>query len=107
MRYSLSSCRNATGLSATTSPPGSSLDRRISTTAPFLCELSIGCNTGVVIEEVVVDCPHCGEHVALDVDTTAGPEQSYFEDCPVCCRPMEVFVRSRPGEVLSISVSAD
>jgi hypothetical protein len=60
-----------------------------------------------VIEEIVVDCPCCGEHVALDVDTTAGPEQSYFEDCPVCCRPMEVFVRSRPGEVLSISVSAD
>ena len=60
-----------------------------------------------MIEEVVVDCPSCGEHVALDVDTTAGPEQSYFEDCPVCCRPMEVFVRSRPGEVLSISVSAD
>ena len=60
-----------------------------------------------MIEEIIVDCPHCGEHVALDVDTTAGPEQSYFEDCPVCCRPMEVFVRSRPGEILSISVSAD
>ena len=27
----------------------------------------------------------------------AGAEQSYFEDCPVCCRPMEIFVRSRPG----------
>jgi hypothetical protein len=60
-----------------------------------------------VPEEIVVACPHCGEHVALDVDTTAGPEQSYFEDCPVRCRPMEVFVRSRPGEVLSISVSVD
>jgi hypothetical protein len=24
----------------------------------------------------------------------------------VCCRPMEVFVRCRPGEILSISVSA-
>lgn len=65
------------------------------------------CDTDTVIEEIIVDCPSCGEHVALDVDTTAGPEQSYFEDCPVCCRPMEVFVRSRPGEVLSISVSAD
>jgi hypothetical protein len=55
-----------------------------------------------MLEEIIVDCPSCGEHVALDVDTTAGPEQSYFEDCPV-----EVFVRSRPGEILSISVSAD
>jgi hypothetical protein len=40
------------------------------------------------------------------VDTSV-PEQSYFEDCPVCCRAMEVYVQSRPGQVLSISVSAD
>ena len=60
-----------------------------------------------MIEEIIVQCPACGEPVALDVDTTAGEEQSYFEDCAVCCRPMEVFVRCRPGEVLGISVSAD
>jgi hypothetical protein len=60
-----------------------------------------------VVEEVVVDCPSCGEPFALGVDTTAGEEQSYFEDCPVCCRPLEVFVRCRPGEVLSTSVSAE
>jgi hypothetical protein len=60
-----------------------------------------------VIEEIVVDCPHCGEPAAFDVDTTAGVEQSYYEDCPVCCKPMEMFVRCRPGEVLSISVSSD
>ena len=60
-----------------------------------------------MLQDIVVECPHCGEPYALGVDTTAGEEQSYFEDCPVCCRPMEIFVRSRPGEVLSISVSAD
>jgi hypothetical protein len=60
-----------------------------------------------VIEEIVVYCPSCGEPFALDVDTTGGGEQSYFEDCPVCCRPAEVFVKCRPGEILSISVSAD
>jgi cysteine-rich CPXCG protein len=60
-----------------------------------------------MVEEVVVDCAFCGEPFALGVDTTGGEEQSYFEDCPVCCRPMEIFVRSRPGEVLSISVTAD
>ena len=51
--------------------------------------------------------PSCGEAFVLDVDTTGGGEQSYFEDCPVCCRAAEVFVRCRPGEILSISVSAD
>ena len=60
-----------------------------------------------MIEETIVDCPHCGEAMALDVDTTAGAEQSYYEDCAVCCKPMEVFVRCQPGEVLSISVTAD
>jgi hypothetical protein len=60
-----------------------------------------------LIEEVIVDCPSCGEPAALDVDTTAGAEQSYIEDCPVCCRAMEVFVQCRAGEVLSISVTAE
>jgi len=60
-----------------------------------------------MIEEVIVDCPGCGEPAALNVDTTAGEEQSYFEDCPVCCKPMEVFVRCRPGEIVSLSVTND
>jgi hypothetical protein len=63
-------------------------------------------SVGGMLEEAIVDCPYCGEPAALDVDTSVA-EQSYFEDCPVCCKPMEVFVRSRPGEILSISVSAD
>lgn len=54
-----------------------------------------------------MDCPACGEPAALEIDTTAGEEQSYFEDCSVCCRPMEVFVRCEPGRVLSISVTID
>jgi hypothetical protein len=60
-----------------------------------------------MIEETVVDCPHCGEPIALSVDTTAGNEQSYVEDCAVCCRAMEVFVRCRPGEIVSVSLSAE
>ena len=59
-----------------------------------------------MIEEVFVDCPACGESMALEVDTTAGEEQEYVEDCPVCCRPMEVYVRCEPGTVHSVSVSA-
>jgi hypothetical protein len=57
-------------------------------------------------EEVFVDCPTCGETVALEVDMFAGDEQEYVEDCPVCCRPMDVFVRCANGEVESVSVSA-
>lgn len=59
-----------------------------------------------MIEEEVVNCPSCGEAVALAIDTSAGEEQEYTEDCAVCCRPMDVFVRCRPGELLSVSISA-
>jgi hypothetical protein len=45
--------------------------------------------------------------VAIGVDTTAAPEQSYYEDCPVCCRPMEVYVQCEPGRIFGISVTAD
>jgi hypothetical protein len=59
-----------------------------------------------VTEEVIVDCPSCGEAIAIEVDTFAGDEQEYTEDCPVCCRPMDVFVRCADGEVTGVSVSA-
>ncbi len=50
-----------------------------------------------MIEETIVHCPSCGEPVALAIDTSAGDEQEYVEDCAVCCRP---------GSITSISVSA-
>jgi len=60
-----------------------------------------------MVEDVIVDCPSCGEAVAIGVDTTAAAEQSYYEDCPVCCRPMEVYVQCQPGHIIGISVTAD
>jgi transposase-like protein len=39
-----------------------------------------------------VNCPYCGEDVELVVDEGGGSEQSYVEDCPVCCRPWQVAV---------------
>ena len=38
-----------------------------------------------------VTCPYCGEPIELLLDGSAG-EQGYVEDCPVCCRPIEVRV---------------
>ncbi|WP_347332690.1 CPXCG motif-containing cysteine-rich protein [Marinimicrobium locisalis] len=32
-------------------------------------------------------CPYCGEPLGLLVDTSL-PEQSYVEDCQVCCQPI-------------------
>ncbi len=38
-------------------------------------------------------CPFCFEECELIVDLGGGSEQSYVEDCPVCCRPWQVRVR--------------
>jgi hypothetical protein len=45
-----------------------------------------------------VECPYCGELVTIFVDPGGGPEQTYVEDCPVCCRPWLVrAVEEEPG----------
>lgn len=42
-------------------------------------------------------CDHCGEEIVVPIDLSAGSEQTYVEDCPVCCSP----------NVLHLSVDAE
>lgn len=44
-------------------------------------------------------CPYCGEPLDLAVDESGGRNQSYIEDCVVCCRPIEVEVVVEDGDV--------
>jgi Cysteine-rich CPXCG len=37
-------------------------------------------------------CGYCGEYSTAFIDLSAGYEQSYIEDCQVCCRPNTLFV---------------
>ncbi|MEI9935947.1 MAG: CPXCG motif-containing cysteine-rich protein [Pseudomonadota bacterium] len=48
-----------------------------------------------------VVCPFCGEAEELYVDLGGGEQQTYTEDCAVCCRPRVVHVSpgDSPGEV--------
>ena len=41
--------------------------------------------------ELETNCPYCGEPITLVVDEGGGTNQSYIEDCEVCCRPMQVY----------------
>jgi hypothetical protein len=59
-----------------------------------------------MLEEVLARCPFCGEGIPLEVDTSV-PEQSYTEDCSVCCQPMAVSVLSRPGRVIRLEVDRE
>ncbi|MDX1564590.1 MAG: CPXCG motif-containing cysteine-rich protein [Phycisphaeraceae bacterium] len=38
-------------------------------------------------------CDECGEQIVVPVDLSAGTEQEYVEDCPVCCHPNVLHVR--------------
>lgn len=43
------------------------------------------------ISETSISCPYCGESISVLVDDSI-PEQSYVEDCQVCCRPIVLDV---------------
>ncbi|CRM54340.1 CPXCG motif-containing cysteine-rich protein [Pseudomonas fluorescens] len=40
-----------------------------------------------MLETALYDCPYCGETVETTVDLSGG-DQTYIEDCQVCCRPI-------------------
>jgi len=44
-------------------------------------------------EEAGYDCDSCGERIVVPIDASAGREQEYVEDCPVCCRANVIRVR--------------
>jgi hypothetical protein len=48
---------------------------------------------------VTYQCGYCGEENETFVDTSAGIEQSYVEDCTVCCRPniVTIFIDGASG----------
>ena len=43
-------------------------------------------------DEIQYVCGACGEEIVVPVDLSAGEEQEYVEDCPVCCRPNRLRV---------------
>lgn len=42
--------------------------------------------------EAAYICDACGEEIVIPIDASAGREQEYVEDCPVCCRPNVIHV---------------
>lgn len=51
-------------------------------------------------DEASYVCDSCGEEIVIPVDLSAGSEQQYVEDCPVCCRANVIRVMvDEDGEV--------
>ena len=47
-------------------------------------------------DEASYVCESCGEEIMLPIDLSAGSEQEYVEDCPVCCNPNLIHVEFDP-----------
>lgn len=59
-----------------------------------------------VNDEERVGCPYCGESIELAVEAADG-RQHYIEDCPVCCRPMDVLVEIGEDGVPIVQVESE
>jgi transcription elongation factor Elf1 len=46
-------------------------------------------------------CPYCWQTISFVLDVSAD-EQSYVEDCEVCCRPINVRVTASGGELIDL-----
>lgn len=60
-----------------------------------------------MIETRSISCPYCGEEFETTIDCSAG-DQSYIEDCYVCCQPIEFSIQaSVDGELLGLTVQSN
>ncbi|WLI07749.1 CPXCG motif-containing cysteine-rich protein [Pseudomonas sp. FP597] len=46
-----------------------------------------------MLETEQYDCPYCGEPAEAVLDLSGG-DQSYIEDCSVCCRPIKFTLQT-------------
>jgi len=44
-------------------------------------------------------CPYCWESITMLLDLTAA-DQSYVEDCEVCCHPVSLHFRAERGAIV-------
>ena len=56
----------------------------------------------VGLDEQTISCPYCGESISLLLDLSL-TEQSYIEDCSVCCHPIQVDCVTDNGLLISVT----
>jgi phage terminase large subunit GpA-like protein len=58
------------------------------------------------LEEILIQCPQCGEEFAIQIETAVDGVVEMIEDCAVCCRPALVTITTKKGELVSSAVLA-
>ncbi len=51
------------------------------------------------------DCPHCWENQLKMIDPSVY-NQSFIEDCEVCCNPLEFTIEIHDNNLISFSVNS-
>ena len=58
-------------------------------------------------EEAFYVCDSCGEEIVIPLDLSAGSDQQYVEDCPVCCRPNVIQVNVDDDGVVQLRAAGE
>jgi hypothetical protein len=58
-----------------------------------------------MIKEHPFTCPYCWEPITMLLDLSVR-EQTYIEDCEVCCRPIRIHYTARGGTLASFQATA-
>jgi len=37
------------------------------------------------LREERIECPHCGHHLRITIDSSGG-DQDFYDECPACCK---------------------
>ncbi len=57
------------------------------------------------MEEYFFQCPYCWEQISMLLDYSL-PQQSYIEDCEVCCNPIQISFTTDNNEMESFNATS-
>lgn len=55
------------------------------------------------MEPYFFQCPYCWEEISMLLDSSVS-EQTYIEDCEICCNPIELHVKFDQSALISIDI---
>ena len=58
------------------------------------------------LEEILIQCPQCGEEFAIQIETPGDGTVVMIEDCAVCCRPATLRITTEDGELIGVEIEA-